>query len=177
MRWLFDLFWVECFFYYYLWFHWFFLLVLIFWTGYFNFWFTFQFASGLFLNPSISSISLISLLVYSFTSTWGLTGKLFERGLLRSTYLFGVRSVASISRTGWSKIWLPELINSIKSCFLNHEYFFESEPFCLRSYFWNFFVFHFFKLHKNKYFLKLRTHYQNGNKFNSNRRKRNQGSC
>ena len=40
-----------------------------FWTGYFNFWFTFRFPSGLFLNPSISSISLISLLVYLFTST------------------------------------------------------------------------------------------------------------
>ena len=54
---------------------------------------TFRVASYPFLNPSISSICLISLLLCSFTSTRGLT----------STSVVDVRSEASISRTGWSR--------------------------------------------------------------------------
>ena len=76
---------VQCFFYSSRSFHWFrsfSFSLYFFWTGYLIFGIT----PGLFLNPSISSISLISFLLCSFTSTWGLTGKLFEPGLLCSTY-------------------------------------------------------------------------------------------
>ena len=61
---------------------------------------TFGVPSDLFLNQSISSISLISLLLCSFTSTRGFTGKLIELGPRSVTYLVGVRTGASISGTG-----------------------------------------------------------------------------
>ena len=62
------------------------------------------------LNPSISSISLISFLLCCLDSlTCSLTG----------TYLVGGRSGSLISETGWSRIWIVELINWIKSCLLS----------------------------------------------------------
>ena len=70
---------------------------------------TFRVASCLFLNPSISSISLISLLLCIFTSTRGLT----------ETYLVGVRSGASMFETGWSGILD---IHWIKPYFLLFQY-------------------------------------------------------
>ena len=81
---------------------------------------TFRVASCLFLNPSISSISLISLLLCIFTSTRGLT----------ETYLVGVRSGASM--------FLNRMVRNIRyplnqTLLSSLSIYFESEPLSLSS--------------------------------------------